>query len=917
MKMRIVLFVLISLNFINSDIISNNRFTFEVNNLRCEYEQNPLGIDILYPRLSWQLQASQRNFNQSSYQILVASSKENLESNNANMWNSGKVESTQSIQVVYKGKVLVSKTKYYWKVKVWDNNNDSSEYSEIASFETAMLKESDWEAKWISSPIVTDWFARDNEIRKRGNNASPFNEYPAPLYRKSFESLKQVASARAYITGVGFYELHINGEKVGDNILDPAFTDYDDHVLYTTLDVTQFIQNGKNVIGVMLGNGWYNMQTRAAWGFNLAPWRAAPTLKCQIEITYTDQSKEVIVSDETWKFTLGPIIFNSIRQGETYDANKEIEGWDIANFDDSNWNNVDLVRGPAGKLTSQVLPPIKVRKELPPKSIVKLDEKKYLIDFGQNMAGFVQLKVSGEKGDSIVIKYGERLNPDNSLDQKEIAKHTYEERFQMDIFILNGQGIETFQPRFVYHGFQYIEISGLNKKPTSDQIIAKAISTSFTQAGSFKTSNNLLNKIQQNTWWSYVNNFVGYPLDCPQREKNGWTGDAQLACETGLFNFHSQTSYLKWVKDLIDAQKSDGSLPGIVPTNGWGFQWGNGPAWDHAIMNVPWNLYLYSGDIKILEDTYPYMKKYVNFLETKAEDYIVDWGLGDWAPAKTKTPRDVTSTAYYYKDAKILAKTAELLGNTGDAILYSRLAYDIRNAFNKKYYNAEKGIYSNGSQTALSCALYFGLVISTEETKVLNNLEKAITKSDMNLDFGILGAKFVLNSFTMYDRPEAAYNIVNTEKYPGWGNWIKQGATTLWENWNGETNSLNHIMFGDVSAWMYKTLAGIRPDPQNPGFKHFFIAPYFPNDLEWISTSYESMYGKIKVDWSKNKEGIIMNITIPANTSATISFPTKELKNVKENGNEIGLSDFLGLEKSANAIQLKVGSGKYKFEIDN
>jgi len=915
--MKTLSLILFTLLIANSKIFSNNKPDLEISNISCEYEQNPLGIDIQQPRLSWQIQSDQRNVKQSAYQILVSTSREYLEENNADMWNSEKVVSNQSIQLVYNGKPLNSKTKYYWKVRVWDDDNNASKYSVIATFETAMFDESEWEGKWISSTLIDDWYKlRTRKLMKIGKAGAPFHEYAAPLLRKTFKSSKKVESARVYISGLGFYEFYLNGKKVGNNLFDPAFTDYDDHVLYTTLDITDFIQDGKNAIGVMLGNGWYNMATRASWGFDYAPWRALPTLKCQIEIIYSDNSKKMIVSDETWKYAFGPIQFNSIRQGETYDTNKEIEGWDIADYDDSNWNSVNLARGPAGKLRSQILPPIKVIKEIAPKKIIELEDEKILVDFGQNMAGIVQLKVSGAKGDTIVIKYGERLNPDNSLDQKDIAHHTYEERFQTDIFILKGEGVEIFQPRFVYHGFQYVEISGLNRKPSTDEIVAKVISTSFEQAGSIKTSNKLLNKIQENTWWSYVSNFVGYPLDCPHREKNGWTGDAQLACETGMYNFQTQSSYTKWVQDIIDAQKRDGSLPGIVPTNGWGFHWGNGPGFDHALMIIPWNLYVYSSDISILKKAYPHMTKYVEFLNTKADDYIVDWGLPDWSVAKTETPANITSTAFYYKDAKILAQTAKVLGYDEDAKLYSKLANDIKKAFNSKFYDKDKEIYSVGTQTALSCALYFGLVPKNEESKVLINLEKIINESNMNIDVGIYGAKFVLNSFTMYNKPEAAYNIVNSEDYPGWGYWIKQGANTLWEKWDGKTHSRNHIMFGDVSAWMYKTLAGIRPDPQNPGFKRFYIKPYFAEDLDWVEAEHETLYGKIKVHWSKNNGRYKINISVPANSSALVTLPVKKMKDISENNKSLKETDYLKfVEKSKNEIIFSLASGDYQFSF--
>ena len=412
-----------------------------------------------------------------------------------------------------------------------------------------------------------------------------------------------------------------------------------------------------------------------------------------------------------------------------------------------------------------------------------------------------------------------------------------------------------------------------------------------------------------------MNNFVGYPTDCPQREKNGWTGDAQLAHETGLYNFRSQPGYIKWMRDLADAQRPDGMLPGIVPTAGWGYHWGNGPAWDHAIMNIPWNLYVYSGDMAILENMYPYMKKYVDFLGTTAHDHIVSWGLGDWAPARTRTPAVVTSTAYYFEDARILAEVAKTLGKTADAEKYSGLAERIRQAFNEQFFDGDKNIYAKGSQTALACALYFGLTDPADVPGVLSVLEKVIDTTRMNLDFGILGAKYVLNAFTMYDHPAPAYKMVNTEDYPGWGYWVKKGATTLWEQWNDDSGSLNHIMYGDVSAWMYKTLAGIRPDPEHPGFKHFFVQPYFPDDLQWVKAHHHSMYGNIRVHWKRTDNGVRLEISVPVNTSATVVFPVRGLEQVREGGKVIDKRTLQGFSRKGGQIRITIGSGEYAFDV--
>ncbi len=863
-----------------------------VTDLRCEYLAEPLGIDVAQPRLSWKLTAQQRGQKQTAYQVLVASDEKTLKEDQGGLWDTGKVASDQSIHVVYSGKPLTARTRCYWKVRIWDKDGRASAFSEPAVWEMGLLTPEDWTAKWISVP------------GKDEDKSPP----PAPLFRKTFTLDKAPASARLYICGLGYYEAHLNGAKVGDHVLDPAFTRYDRRALYVTYDVTDQLKKGPNALGVILGNGWYNMHTRCVWDFDKAPWRDRPTLRCQLEVTFADGSKQTVASDATWRVSTGPIVFDSIRNGETYDARREKAGWNTAEFRDRDWPAAQIDAGPKGELRAQMMPAIKVNKTL---KMVKVTEPRpgvYVFDTGQNLTGWARLRTGGPAGTQIVMRYGERLNPDGTLDQKEIGQHIKTGKPQTDTYILKGEGTEVWEPRFAYYGFQYVEVTGLPGKPSLDTLEARVVHTAFERAGSFECSNDLLNRIQRNTLWSYVSNFVGYPTDCPHREKNGWTGDAHLAAETGLYNFDSASAYTKWLNDLKDEQRPSGELPGIVPTSGWGYQWGNGPAWDSAYVLIPWYLYQYRGDMRALAEHYDRLKRYVDYLTGKANNHIVAIGLGDWVPAKSTTPEKVTSTGYYYRDALIVSKAAALLGKTEDAKKYGELAQSIKEAFNREFYDPQTGLYDGGTQTAMSCALYHELVPPAEHDKVLGKLVEMIQKDDGHLDAGILGTKYLIDALTAAGRADLVYGMATKTDYPSWGRWLEEGATTLWEQWDGNA-SRNHIMFGHVSAWFYEVLAGIRPDPEAPGFKHILIQPQLLGDTKWVRAEHESPYGPIKSAWTIQGDKFALKLAIPANTTATVYVPSG-------NGRAAMLDDtgvrFLRTE--GGSAVFAVESGTYEFD---
>lgn len=877
--------------------------------LKCEYLTNPLGIDANYPGLSWQLESNQRGQKQTAYQILVAGSKEMLKADKPDLWDSGKINSDQSIQVVYNGKKLTSRMRCYWKVRIWDKNGKPTEYSDPAWWEMGLLEGSDFNAKWLSAP----W-----------PKQSPPPAEPCPFFRKAFSLAKSVKKARAYITGLGYYELYINGQKTGDHVLDPAFTRYDKRVLYVTYDVTDQLKRGKNALGVILGNGWYNMHTTDTWEFYKAPWRAKPTVLCRLEIEFKDGTKETIISDSTWKVSSGPIVFDGIRNGETYDAGLEKLSWNTPDYNDADWQPVEVVPGPKGKLVAQMLPPIKITKTLKPVKITEPKPGVYVFDMGQNMAGWAKLKVKGPAGTKILMRHEERLNPDGTVDREMNSKHVKQGDFQTSTYILKGKGTEIWQPRFTYYGFRYVEVTGFPGKPSLENLTACVVNTSFDTAGTFECSKDMFNKIQQCTLWSYISNFHGYPTDCPHREKQGWTGDAHLAAETGLYNFASQPAYTKWMNDFKDEQRPAGDLPGIVPTGGWGYeiiwekgrewQGGFGPAWDSAYVLIPWYLYLYCGDVRILAEHYDGMKRYLdNLTSNYTDDYIAYIGLSDWCPVEERTPKQLTSTGYYFRDTVVLSRIAQLLNKPEDAAKYAELALKIKDAFNRHFFDANTCQYAGGTQTALSCALYQDLVEPQNRQRVLDNLVSNIERHNWHLDAGILGTKYLLNTLTDNGRADVVYKIAAQTTYPSYGHWLAQGATTLWEQWDG-INSQNHIMFGDISRWFYRALAGIDLDPASVGFKRIIIHPRPLGDLKWVRAEHDSMYGRIKSSWHKDGNKFSLDVTVPANTTATVYVPATSVEAVTESGKPAAKADgvtFLRIDDGA--IVFALDSGSYSF----
>ncbi len=740
---------------------------------------------------------------------------------------------------------------------------------------------------------------------------------PAPLLRKSFNLKSNVKRARAYVCGLGYYELFLNGSKVGDHMLDPGYTNYDKRTLYVTYDVTKQLKSGENAIGAILGSGWYDCHTPAEWHFDRAPWRGIPKLLAQLEVEYDDGSREVIATDNSWKRSTGAITYDSIYGGENYDARLEKNGWDTAGYDDSQWRAVNVMEAPKGILAAQEMPPIRIMQTIKP---VKLTEPKpgvFVFDLGQNFAGVPELSVNGPAGTTVIMRCGERLHPDGTLDADDIGtfvkRHGTWQQFQEDHYTLKGGGTETWHPRFTYHGFQYVEVTGFPGQPTLDNLRGLVMHTDVQPVGSFECSNDLLNKIATCAKWSYLSNLMSIPTDCPHREKNGWTGDAHLACEQALYTFNSASVYKKWINDMQDAMHDNGDLPGIVPTGEWGYTLG--PAWDSALLLIPTYLNEYDGDTRILTSHYAAMKKYVDFLSSRTNDHIVHGApLGDWAPFHDKTNTDYVTTAYYLQDAQIVSRIAKMLGNDADAKKYADLAEQISAALNKTFFDPKTGNYAEGTQTAQACALVFGFAPKLEREHVFDNLVKAVEKRNKHLDTGILGAKWVMQALLDHGRADIGYKIATQTDLPSWGNWIKQGATTLWENWDGSASRI-HIMYGDVVAWFYKALAGIQADPASPGFEHFFLRPNVVGDLTDVKAHHQTMHGTIAVEWKRDGDKLRLELEIPANTSATLTLPTTDPKSVTEGGKSVDQVEGVEAKGStAGHPNFELQSGSYSFE---
>lgn len=879
--------------------------------LKVEYQKNPINIDTQTPRFSWIVNDSTRGALQTAYQILVSTDTLSLSKNKANLWDSKKVLSGQSALVEYTGPVMNPATTYYWKVRTWDKEDKPSAYSGVASWKMGLLSNADWQSKWI---------------------AAEKDEYETPLrsvyMRGSVDLPQPVKSATIYASGLGSYVLYINGKRVGKDFFTPGWTHYPEKIQYQAYDITELLNEGENALGAVLGNMWWSsgLGWKGADRYSEGPLQ----LLVQAHITLADGTIIIAGTDENWKFTDSPILENHIYHGEKYDARLEIGNWNQPGFDDQNWTPVGLINNGESELVAQQAPKMQVTEEINPVSVNEPKPGHYVFDMGQNMVGIARLKVSGEAGDKITMRFAENLHKDGTVAQENLRKAK-----ATDQYILKGNGMEEWEPLFTYHGFQYVEITGLREKPDISMITGKVIHTDAPVKGKFSCSNELINQIDRNITWGLRGNIMSVPTDCPQRdERLGWMGDAQMFAPTSNYKMNLARFYTKWTRDMVDCQDSSGYVydvnPAIVV---------DGPAkpgWGDAVVIVPWMTYKFFGDLRILKENYDAMMEWVNYMKENSTDYIYEFGkdewggYGDWI-AVEPSPTKPTGTAYFYYSSKLLSKIAQLLGNEEDAAMLKAQYEKIAKAYQDKYFDSETKEYEGATQTANLLPLAFGITPKELEAQIIRNVVDNVAERDTHLTTGFLGTGYILPMLSDYGYHELAYALASQTTYPSWGYMVEQGATTIWELWNSDTappesmNSRNHFALGSVGEWFYGYLAGIKPDIEAPGFKQIIFAPKPVGDLEWANASLKTAYGKAAIKWKINKKGLKVHLQVPANTTAKFEVPYLGAKASKITEGETvifnetpveGLGKEYTFIPDDEVILIGLGAGDYKFNIE-
>jgi len=876
----------------------------KVQNLLTENLVNPIGLDAATPRFSWQLVGDKKNISQKAYEIKVVANK-------STTWSSGKISSDQSVHVNYAGSALQSGKKYSWQVRVWDNADKASAWSELAFFQMAFLNPSDWKAKWISAS-----FTDDSATRR------------SPLLRKQFASTKKIISATAYITSHGLYEAYINGKKIGDAFLTPGWTSYNKRLEYQTFDVTNLIASGKNAIGVMLGNGWY--RGYLAWGDNKNIYGKDLSLLFQLDIMYSDGTTESVVSDESWKSSTGGILNAEIYHGELFDAREEKAGWLTSEYKDgADWSAVKTGDYPKNILVATCNELIKKHEIFKPLRIFKTPKGEQVIDFGQNLVGWVVVKIKGNAGDKITIQHAEVLDKQGNFYTENLraAKAT-------DTYILKGAEEEMFEPHFTFHGFRFIKIEDYKGEIKPENFTAVTLYSDMKPTGTFTSSNALINQLQHNIQWGQKGNFLDVPTDCPQRdERLGWTGDAQVFSRTASFNMNVNNFFAKWLKDVAADQFSNGSVPFVIP-NVLGEGAGGSTGWADVCTIIPWNMYLAYGDKKILEQQYPSMKSWVGYMTAKSKNDLWNTGFhfGDWlfySPADDNdgksavTDKYLIAQCFYAYSTQLLINAAKVLGKNDDVASYSSLLQKIKDAFLKEYLTPNGRLVS-GTQTAYVLALNFDMLPETLRAQAAQRLAENIKSYENHLTTGFLGTPYLCHVLTRFGYADVAYKLLLQDTYPSWLYPVKMGATTIWERWDGikpdstfevpSMNSYNHYAYGAIGDWMYRKMVGLDTYEDGVGYKHIKIQPHIGGGFTNASASLQTYYGKLSNSWKIESDKIIMDVEIPANTTATVYVPAANADAVTESGKALsGEIKITGMEDGY--VVLQIGSGVYHFEI--
>lgn len=884
-----------------------------VYDLSCEHRTNPVGTDVSNPRLSWKIGSDAYNVMQSAYSVRVSTSPKFTSS--SMVWQSGKVASDESVLIRYAGQDLKPGQRYYWQVRVWDNRGKASKWSETAFWETGLMSQVNWKAKWIEMEGDTNRYS------------------PSPHFRKEFTISKNIANATVYVTSHGFYELHLNGKKVGDQVLTPGWTTYGKRIQYQVFDVSGQLTKGKNAVGAVLGDGWY--RGTLAWGNNWAVYGKRLGLLMQLRIVYTDGTEELIVTDSSWKANNdGAIRKNDLYNGEIYDASKKLTGWNLPDYDDSKWQPVRIGNYNNNIVASEGAAIRKIQ-EIKPVKVFRSPKGSLLVDMGQNMVGWIRLKVNAPKGTLITIRHAEVLDKYGEF----YTENLRSAKCQID-YTAGGTGDEVYEPRFTFMGFRYLEIKGFPGTLTSDNITGIVVHSDMPVTGGYESSSALLNQLQHNIQWGQRGNFVDVPTDCPQRdERLGWTGDAQAFSRTAAYNFNVAAFFSKWLKDLALDQKQDGAVPDVVPdvlnkqdavtaapSAGWG---------DVALI-TPWTMYQVYGDKEFLESQYTSMKAWVEYIRKKAGDSFIWKGgskYGDWlfyhppvnnhSEADGFTEHDFISTAFFAYSADLLSKTAGILGNRADEKLYSDLFENIKKVFIREYVTPAGRVGTN-SQTSYVLALMFNLLPEEQRAAAAKFLVDDIRGRRNHLSTGFLGTPFLCHVLTQNGYTEVAYDLLLQETYPSWLYPVKMGATTIWERWDGQKtdstfqdagmNSFNHYAYGAIGDWMYRVSAGI--ETQTPGYRNLLIKPHVTQKMDLSKATFESSYGRVVSGWERKDGKLWLTVEIPANTSAEIMLPADSPDKINLNGLPLTENRIVTKTTVENGrVVLKTGSGKYLFEM--
>lgn len=871
-----------------------------LDHLRCEYLSNPLGIDEREPRLSWIMLSEERGQRQTAYQILVASSQEQLAADTGDVWDSGQVMSDQSAHIVYCGLPLKTGQRCWWKVRVWDMDGQPTAYSDPAWWEMGLLEDGDWRAEWIGS-----------------GEAERANLQPSAYLRRKFSLDKPIREARIYATAKGVYELRLNGTRVGDAVLSPGWTDYDTRIQYETYDVTDLLRPGANAIGAILGTGWYCGYI--GYDNHCKVYGSRPQLLLQMHIRYADGSESWLVSGGGWRATTnGPIRYSDLLMGEYYDARLEMPGWDAPGYDDSAWEQAAVQPRNRLLLVADRAEPVKITQELTPQSITRIDDTMVVVDMGQNMVGWLRLRVQGEAGTTITLRFAEMLNPDGTVYTENLR-----DAKQTDTFILRGGELEVFEPRFTFHGFRYVEIVGYPGTPALGDVTGCVVHSAASPSGTFACSNEMVNQLHRNITWGQRGNFLSVPTDCPQRnERLGWLGDAQVFVRTACYNMDVAAFFTKWLIDVADAQSRNGAFPNVAPR--LARLEDGAPAWGDAGVIVPWTIYRMYGDTRVIECQWESMTRWMDYLEQGSPGLLwvgrLTRNYGDWLSIKADTPKEVLSTAYFAYDAALMADMARAIGREAEAERYQGLFERIKAAFIQAYV-APDGRIRGDTQTVYAMALHMNLLPDNLRAAAASHLAANIAERDGHLSTGFVGVGYLCPALTENGYPDVAYRLLTNETFPSWGYSIRQGATTIWERWDGWTqekgfqdkgmNSFNHYSLGSVGQWLFHSVAGI--EIGQPGFKHIVIRPRI-GALSYAQGEYQSLYGTIRSAWAVEDGLLRLSVTIPPNTTGTVHIPSSSPTDIQENGIPIAqVSGIRRVEDTADGAVLAVGAGHYEF----